>query len=331
MFTPYPQSRIPRRPRVEDPNDLRMGFFVQTPEGHHLKDFVDQIGENDIVLLGYADDRGVDRNGGRTGANEGPDEIRKILYAMTPGFDSTQKKLRIWDLGNLKSWSFSLLEAHEEARKIISSIRRRGARIVSLGGGHDWAYPDFVDFSTHFEDKVTQLINFDSHLDMRPIPEDVDKQGHSGTPFRRILTHSQRAGNRAQLAVFGLQKHCNADGHIKWAQGQRAVLQFLEELPENLSEQWELLKSRAELDTQKLIGLSIDLDVFDAAHAPGVSAPQAFGLHPRTTLKLIDEHADQIKHFGIYEYNPRYDLDAKTARLAAKLIHHWLTKIATAI
>jgi len=330
MFSLYPQSKILKQPRVEDPDDIRLGAFVNIPTSSLLSDFIHQIKENDIVLWGYADDRGVDRNGGRTGASEGPDEIRRFLYAMTPGIDMNGRSSKIWDLGNLKSWSYSLNEAHEEARRIVGNVRRQGAKIITLGGGHDWAFSDFVDFPQHFESQNPQLLNLDAHLDMRPLGDDPENAEHSGTPYRRILMENSRRNTPCSLAVFGLQHHCNALSHLKWAHGQRCVTQFLEEMPENLSEQWDLLKSRAELSDKKILGLSIDLDVFDSAHAPGVSAPQAYGIHPRIALKLIDEMSSQIQHFGIYEYNPRYDLDFKTARLAAKLIHqliyHWMLK-----
>ncbi|HLR26945.1 MAG TPA: hypothetical protein VK112_13855, partial [Fodinibius sp.] len=43
-----------------------------------------------VVLLGFPSDEGVKRNGGREGAAEAPDEIRKELYKMTPDAEETE-------------------------------------------------------------------------------------------------------------------------------------------------------------------------------------------------------------------------------------------------
>jgi formiminoglutamase len=324
MFTPYPISKIPRGARIDDPSDIRLGGYVQIPDSPQLTSYIDQISEGDVVILGYSDDRGVERNGGRTGSAEAPDEIRKLLYNFCPGFDPTVRALKIWDLGNFKSWSLSLEEAHEEARKVIATLHRQNARILSLGGGHDWAFPDFVDFANSTKkDQTPFVINFDAHLDVRPNPESPETRCHSGTPFRRIVEATSKSGGLA-LAAFGLQKHCNSVHHIQWAQGQRITQQFLEDLPHTFPEQWTLLEKRLDLKKSHRIGLSLDMDVFSASYAPGVSAPQALGLDPLLIQAFIQAYAKQTPHFGIYEYNPRFDVDARSARLAAKLIHTWI-------
>ncbi|NOY13871.1 MAG: formimidoylglutamase, partial [Deltaproteobacteria bacterium] len=71
--------------------------------------------------------------------------------------------------------------------------------------------------------------------------------------------------------------------------------------------------------------LSIDLDVLPAAVAPGVSAPAARGL----SLELLEvllgyirsQAGDKLKLAEIAEYNPKFDIDARTARVAARLCH----------
>ena len=68
--------------------------------------------------------------------------------------------------------------------------------------------------------------------------------------------------------------------------------------------------------------LTIDLDVFPAATAPGVSAPAPRGV----SYDIISPFLDRILHdknklmlADIAEYNPTYDVDSQTARLAARL------------
>ncbi|MBS1983900.1 MAG: formimidoylglutamase [Bdellovibrionales bacterium] len=316
MFAPYSNPRIPIHPRVEDPDDIRLGAFVRAPQGP-LSEVLPEIRENDFVILGYPDDRGVDRNGGRLGAADAPEEIRKYLYNMTPDPHLTRgsKPFAIWDIGSLQSWSLSLTEAHDTARKAVQQIRETGARLITLGGGHDWAFPDLIDFRH-------RIINIDAHLDMRPLVADPELAAHSGTPFRKIL--GQRTDGSG-IGVIGVQKHCTARSHLEFANSHRVNCLFLEDMPWSLDKQWALITDKFALDQKDdSFALSVDMDGFPQSMAPGVSAPQSFGVDPALAVRMINHLGTRLKHLGIYELNPLFDEDGKTARLAAKLIHHFL-------
>ena len=77
------------------------------------------------------------------------------------------------------------------------------------------------------------------------------------------------------------------------------------------------------------IYLTICSDVFSSAFAPGVSAPQPFGLHPEIGLKLIKHIAGSKKviSFDIAEVLPRFDEDNRTAKLAAIIIFAAINKL----
>ena len=79
------------------------------------------------------------------------------------------------------------------------------------------------------------------------------------------------------------------------------------------------------------IQLSVCLDVFNAAFAPGVSAPAALGLSPATVLAAMElikqacaRHKVPILLFELAEMNPQFDRDRITARLAARCIYEFL-------
>ncbi len=315
MFAPFPQNQLAGRPRREDHQDVRVAGLVTPYEGPAAS-FLEQVRPTDIVVLGYPDDRGIDRNGGRLGAAEGPDEIRRRLYRLTPPPQRTTTDLRIWDLGNLRSWSMDLLEAQEKARDFVADLRKTGARILSLGGGHDWAYSDFQGFEGH-------VINFDAHLDVRPLPNEDELKGHSGTPFRRILEENKQGKTR--VSAVGLQRTSNARAHLEWAEGHRVTPLFLEELPWDLPRQLELVRNKLELGPKAgALGLSIDMDAFPQHISPGVSAPQPFGLDPTLVLTLVRELKASTRQLGLYETSPRLDVDGSTARLAARLAYEFL-------
>ena len=84
------------------------------------------------------------------------------------------------------------------------------------------------------------------------------------------------------------------------------------------------------IDENDLIYISLSLDVFSPAFAPGVSTIQPLGLTPWHIIPLIRQLAasGKVISYDIVEHVPRYDIDHRTAKLAASLIyeiiHHHL-------
>ena len=325
LFTPSAKDLAELFVREEDSQDPRLADSITRVDAP-LGIFLEQVKANDVVILGYPDDRGVERNGGRTGAFAAPDLIRKFLFRLTPSY-SAKNLPKIYDLGNLKTWSQDLAVSHEEARECLKELRKKGVKLITLGGGHDWAYPDFVDFAEAYPSRKARVINIDAHLDVRPEASDEKRKCNSGTPFRRIL--SLQTQKIPEIMALGLQETCNSKAHVDWAQSRHVTMLFLEELPENLDRRWPLVMDRLQLgDSGATYGLSVDLDAFPQFVSPGVSAPQVFGLDPHLVTKLIRTLGQNVEHLGIYEYNPSFDVDSRSARLAAQLIHTFLMTLA---
>src|ERR1700692_1787815 len=68
-------AELPRRP-----DDPRLGEIVEFWRGDAAA-----LRPGRAVLIGFPQDEGVRRNGGRIGAAEAPGEIRGWLYRLTPG------------------------------------------------------------------------------------------------------------------------------------------------------------------------------------------------------------------------------------------------------
>ena len=75
--------------------------------------------------------------------------------------------------------------------------------------------------------------------------------------------------------------------------------------------------------------LSIDMDGFSSAFAPGVSAPSPLGFEPKVVFKLLKWilNSKKVRACDIAELNPSYDQDEQTARLAATLIDFIVDRI----
>lgn len=82
---------------------------------------------------------------------------------------------------------------------------------------------------------------------------------------------------------------------------------------------WQQIKKRT---AGKNIYLSLDLDVFDPACAPGVSTPVPGGLHFTQMLFLLKHIMQErfVVGIDVMELTPAFDIDDRTAHLAVKLV-----------
>ncbi len=300
----------------DTPQDLRLGDFARS-----LTEVTDL--KNSVVVLGYPDDEGILNNKGRPGAKDAPKIIRENFYKMTPhllkNIDS-----KIYDLGDLKIEG-SLADRHLIAQECLENLLRQ-TRGITLGGGHDYGYPDGAAFLEVFQKKSDKeqkplIINFDAHLDVRPHKDNIT----SGTPFYRLLSRY-----RSELKVefdfleIGIQSHCNSRYHLEWAQSKDAhILSYDEILYSGVPAHLKILEFLEPfLLKKRACYLSVDIDGFSNAYAPGCSQSFATGFDPEnffTVFRVLCERLD-VKLLGIYEVSPPLDQDNKTSKLAAQIM-----------
>lgn len=293
-----------------DPNDPRLGDFIQS-----------NLEQADFTIMGYPDDEGIQLNGGRIGAKEAPDKIRWHLSKMTPS--PTQiKNPKLLDLGNFEEGSLTLKQRHEKIKTKVADLLNNNHRLITLGGGHDFAYPDGMGFLHNFseDDCKPLIINIDAHLDVR----DTTKGFHSGTPFYRLINEPYNF----DLVQIAIQKQCNSKQHWSWCLQNKVKLlpydeyiltgqSFVEYVCDQL--QTELLKRRP-------CYLSIDIDAFSSSYAMGCSQSWPLGLTPHEFFPLLEVLIKRldIKILGIYEVSPPLDSDDRTSKLASQIIHKYI-------
>jgi formiminoglutamase len=315
-----------------DPDDVRLGDLSSLlPSGapEELSIELSQLakqGSNHTVVVGYADDAGILLNGGRPGARSAPPVIRKSLYKMTPPLLEPTSALRVWDAGDLHSVvGQEIAVRHELASKIGTATLENDMRYVSLGGGHDYGFPDSRSFIDWCKKRKTRplVINFDAHLDVRPPTHGPS----SGTPFYRMLEY----GSDVDFLEIGIQNQCNSKTHLEWLKARGGKLIHLEEIEAAGGDLQSLLATRLQdwLIRPRPAFISVDIDCFSSAVAPGCSQSWATGLMPREFFPAYDfllQRLD-VRSLGIYEVSPPLDQDDRTSKLAAQIAHRFLYDI----
>lgn len=280
------------------------------------------IGENaedsdlKAVIIGFPSDKGVEINGGRTGAAGAPDAIKKELYKMTPSAESFDPFCNLIkgtkDIGDIKV-SGELESDQQNLGKVIAGYLENGIIPIILGGGHETA---FGHFSGYAEAGIrTSIFNVDAHTDVRPLKDD---KPHSGSPFRQALEHESECADT--YLVAGLQPHSTARAHLDFISDHGGHYLFRDET--NITRISGLFHNH---ESENLM-VTFDMDAVDQSQAPGVSAPCANGLPSDLwlTSAYLAGRNKQVTSFDLSEVNPKYDRDGQTAKLAALTVWHFL-------
>lgn len=308
MFTPVDKNLFFSR---HDSGDVRRGETVRTINS------LDEAASAGFIIAGYPDDEGIRNNGGRAGASQGPTAIRSFLYRMTTA------KSTCYDIGDLCVANARLPERHETARQSVSAALKSGHRWIGLGGGHDYAYADgagFLDWSKSLDDVQPIIINFDAHLDVRPVSGEIN----SGTAFNRLTQHKQSY----DFVQVGIQRQCNSEEHLNWSRGKNHIIITLDDYwNSHVSLDEYLIRQLGDLLINKRpCFLSVDADAFAWPYSIGTSQSWPTGLEPKEfwpCLEILLRRWD-VRVLGIYETSPPLDFDFGTAKLAALIADTFL-------
>ena len=283
-----------------------------------------------VALLGFASDEGVARNQGRAGASEGPRALRR---ALSPLAFHAARGTPLYDAGDIACCEHDLEGAQRALGARVEALLDHGHFPVLLGGGHEIAWGSFQGASAALarDGRLPRfgIVNFDAHFDLRRGP------ATSGTPFLQIREALAARGLPLHYLCLGISRASNTPALFRTAQECGARWLLDEDL---IWPRWEAACRAIDAFVEPLdaIQLTVCLDAFPAACAPGVSAPAARGIAPDLVLSLLRHLLDRAGHgtaaskvvfAEVAELAPCLDPDGRTARLAARLVHDLVTPL----
>ena len=271
-----------------------------------------EAGSRPAVVVGFRSDEGVRRNKGRIGAAASPEAIRKALGPMAFHLDRD-----VFDAGDVVVEDGSLEAGQDRAGRVISDLLDAGKLTVLLGGGHETAFASYLGVAGSeavASGKRLGVLNLDAHFDLRdePVPS-------SGTPFLQMARAEAAEGRELNYAVVGISEPNNTRTLFDTA--DRLGVKYL--LDEDCSPEAVQEFVARFLDTVDVLYLTIDLDVLPASVAPGVSAPAAYGV-PMPVISAVCKQlaaSGKLLHLDVAELNPEFDIDSRTAKVAARLVN----------
>lgn len=308
-------------------DDPRLGSLITAGE------------DGDLVLLGYACDEGVRRNGGRVGAAQGPAAMRRQLPRMgtlfNPEFGIDLKHaLGISDAGDVALAESDTLErTHAALRRRVESLVARGKVPFVVGGGNDQSFANasgLLDAKRAESSLRLGVINIDAHFDVRPMltAPDGSPMAHSGSPFRQLLD-SDRVFGRDFVEFAAQGNQCSVQ-HLHYLQSKQANVVWMSSLRNRPAvdhfKDWLDRLSQSCSD----IFVSFDIDSISGADAPGVSAVASYGLSALDALEICYAAGahEKVALFDLSEFNPLVE-EHRTARLVVNMFYYFALGLAS--
>jgi len=273
----------------------------------------------DVALVGVPMDLGVSN---RTGARFGPRAVRTIerigpYHPTLRGVPASH--VRAADVGDVPFRSrYSLEQSLEDIERYYLALKALGVRPLSVGGDHSITYPILKALG---KDAPLGLVHIDAHCDTMGAYD--GSKFHHGGPFRLAVLDGVLDPERT--IQIGIRGAANMFWEFSHASGMTVI--YMEDFL-TLGVSGVLEKARAVVGDQPIY-VSVDVDGFDPAYAPGTGTPEAGGLEAREGLALLRGLAGlKIAGADVVEVAPQYDPTTNTSQLAAQVLFEELALMA---
>ncbi len=263
----------------------------------------------------------------RTGTNFGPRGLREaseqfLSYNANTGVDLTDT-LTIVDCGDISVVPGNSVSTQNNAEQFIATLLSADVLPVIGGGDHSITIGPGRAFAKHFS--RCGMIHFDTHLDTA---QDVGGETlNHCCPIARAVDAGFRPEN---IVTIGPNGWMNPRSELKYVRDRGITLITLEEVWERGAEA--IGKRAAEVASKgtDAVYLTIDIDVMDAACAPGTGVPTPGGMTPREIIGILGcFKAVPLKMIDIAEISPPWDPSGITARLGMRILLEALSNVAT--
>ena len=311
--------------------------FYKAPIGD-----IGTVEKGQAVVAGVPMDHGVVLT--RTGTRYGPRAIREasLFYraVQEAGSEKTSVNVRtnvayrlkdkpnLTDVGDLMIYPQDINKTSQSISNGVFTVVKEGALPVLLGGDHYLTYPAFEGLAQGVAERKHGArighVHIDSHTDFRDSYEGFGKYNH-GTSVRRISENSMISYKN--MAWVGLNGSV-LDSDIYRIYRSNG-LKMISSDDIRVSGIREAVKEALEIaaDGTDAVYVSIDIDVVDAAYAPGAGVPVFEGISAKDFLVAAETlgEFDIIGAIDLCEVSPPFDTTGRTAYLAANALVTFLS------
>jgi agmatinase len=284
----------------------------------------------EVAMIGA----GLDFSYGMRGSAYGPKMVRNGEIYMPPGYGTPHQHTRVdpvtelvlADYGDAPVNNMSLYASIEPIRALVREVAETGAIPFIVGGDHSLMYPNVAAMADVFGKAKVGVIHFDAHYDATDAGLGLNLT--HGTPVRRLIEQGHASGhNFIQVGTRGWAPN---DKDLGWMRDHGFRYHNMAQV-DKFGWDWVMDRAIEEAsDGTDYLYISIDMDVFDPAFAPGTGTPEPNGLTPREMFPILRRLGAEKNVVGVelVELNPFADSTYATGLIANRVIREVLTGIA---
>ncbi len=251
-----------------------------------------------IALVGVCEDRNSENN---EGCKLAPDAVREYLYKL---YDTGFRGV-IADLGNINA-GHSTEDTFFALRTTVDYLIRKNIIPVIIGGSQDLTYAQFLGYKD-----LEQTINvaaIDSVFDLGNPDEDITSNSYLG----KIILH--QPNYLFNYSNIGYQTYLVDQNSLQMMNRLYFDVYRLGQIRDKIEE--------AEPIIRQSDMISFDISCIKHSDAPANpnASPNGFYAEEACQIMRYAGMNDKLSSIGIYEINPKFDENGKTAHLAAQMI-----------
>jgi formiminoglutamase len=264
---------------------------------HTSKSFPD-LENIDIAIVGVCEDRLAITNKGCANA---PNEVRKYLYKLfTSGYTP-----RIADLGNIMP-GHSENDTYFALQETIDFLIRNNIVPIIIGGSQDLTFAQFRGYEKL--EQTINIVNIDATFDIGGADDALNNQTFLG----KIILH--QPNYLFNYSNIGYQTYLVPPASLNMMNKLYFDTYRLGQIRDNIAEAEPIIR-HADM-------LSFDMSALKHSDSPAheEASPNGFYAEEACQMMRYAGMNDKLTSLGIYEINPDYDVQGKTASLAAQMI-----------
>ncbi len=287
---------------LEDHQESHSQAFVHNITKHTEMEGIPDLEGAQLALIGVMEDRGAHNN---EGCDQSPDTVRDYLYPLFIGKWNSS----IVDLGNIYSGE-SLTDTHVAVKDVCLFLLKKGIIPILIGGSQDITYSNYRAYDGL--EQTVNLVSIDPKFNLGNQNETLNSDN--------FLSHVilQKPYILFNFSNIGYQTYFVNQDEIDLMEKMYFDVHRLGLFRDDIKEAEPILRD-ADI-------VSFDLSAIRQSDAPGNlnHSPNGFTGEEACALSRYAGISDKVSSFGIYELNPEYDNQGRTAHLVSQMIWYFI-------
>lgn len=270
-------------------------------EVHSEQNGVPELENVQIAIFGVQEDRNAVDN---LNCGDALYEIRKHLYQLFPGNWHTN----IVDLGNIQKGN-TVEDTYFAVSNLTTELLKKSIIPIIIGGSQDITYANYRAYDAL--EQTVNLVSVDSRFDIGSTEDELNSRSY----LSKIVM--DQPNNLFNFSNIGYQTYFNS-------QEEMDLLKSLFFDTYRLGEVKDIKVVEPIMRDADIV--SIDISSVRQSEAPANNncSPNGFYGEDLCAIARYAGISDKVSSFGIYEYNPKYDLHNQTAHLIAQAIWYFI-------